>query len=140
MKRTRPFHVGPGDLVVHNTDSVYLSCPEAIFSAADAAYIRGERRCPKSGALAPYDKEAYWTEMVKLTMRDLTVVRDKVNAMLRADNGTRFLKMAYEEVLWPFALFGKKKYFGVPYAQRYHQPGDELYNAPIFLDCCALVR
>jgi len=33
-----------------------------------------------------------------------------------------------------------KKYFGVPYAQRYHQPGEELYNAPIFLDCCALVR
>ena len=33
-----------------------------------------------------------------------------------------------------------KKYFGVPYAQRYHAPGDKLYDAPIFLDCCALVR
>ena len=33
-----------------------------------------------------------------------------------------------------------KKYYGVPYAKRYHQPGDPHYNSPIFLDCCALVR
>jgi hypothetical protein len=33
-----------------------------------------------------------------------------------------------------------KKYFGVPYAKRYWKEGEELYNAPIFLDCCALVR
>mmetsp|Transcript_37034 Transcript_37034/g.35756 ORF Transcript_37034/g.35756 Transcript_37034/m.35756 type:complete len:93 (-) Transcript_37034:1778-2056(-) len=33
-----------------------------------------------------------------------------------------------------------KKYFGVPYAQRYWQPEEVHYNAPIFLDCCALVR
>ncbi len=33
-----------------------------------------------------------------------------------------------------------KKYFGVPYAKRYFQPGEPLYDAPMFLDCCALVR
>lgn len=33
-----------------------------------------------------------------------------------------------------------KKYFGVPYAKRYFQPGQPLYDAPIFLDCCALTR
>ena len=33
-----------------------------------------------------------------------------------------------------------KKYFGVPYAKRYWKEGEELYNAPIFLDCCALTR
>ena len=33
-----------------------------------------------------------------------------------------------------------KKYFGVPYAKRYWNPGEPLYDAPIFLDCCALVR
>ena len=32
------------------------------------------------------------------------------------------------------------KYFGVPYAKRYHNQGDPLYDAPIFLDWCALVR
>ena len=33
-----------------------------------------------------------------------------------------------------------KKYIGVPYAQKFHQPGDSLYGAPLYLDCCALVR
>jgi len=33
-----------------------------------------------------------------------------------------------------------KKYYGVPYAKRYHKPGDKHYDSPIFLDCCALVR
>jgi hypothetical protein len=33
-----------------------------------------------------------------------------------------------------------KKYLGVPYAKRYLKPGDKNYDAPIFLDCCGLVR
>jgi cell wall-associated NlpC family hydrolase len=33
-----------------------------------------------------------------------------------------------------------KKYFGVPYKRKYHDEGSELYNSPIFLDCCGLVR
>ena len=33
-----------------------------------------------------------------------------------------------------------KKYFGVPYARRYWKQGEEHYDAPIYLDCCALVR
>ncbi|XP_077863250.1 uncharacterized protein LOC144346250 [Saccoglossus kowalevskii] len=33
-----------------------------------------------------------------------------------------------------------KRYFGVPYARRYHEPGTPMYDAPLFLDCCALTR
>jgi hypothetical protein len=33
-----------------------------------------------------------------------------------------------------------KKYIGVPYAQRYHAEGDPDYDAPLFLDCCGLIR
>jgi hypothetical protein len=33
-----------------------------------------------------------------------------------------------------------KKYIGVPYAKKYHKPGALLYSAPLFLDCCALIR
>ena len=33
-----------------------------------------------------------------------------------------------------------KKYFGVPYAKRYWKPDEKHYDAPLFLDCCALVR
>eukprot|EP00795_Rhopilema_esculentum_P007069 gene7069-12708_t len=32
------------------------------------------------------------------------------------------------------------KYLGVPYAKKYHEKGSPDYNAPLFLDCCALVR
>ena len=33
-----------------------------------------------------------------------------------------------------------KKYFGVPYAKRYWKPDEKHYDAPLFLDCCALTR
>lgn len=33
-----------------------------------------------------------------------------------------------------------KQYIGVPYAERYHEPGDPLHGQPLYLDCCALVR
>ena len=33
-----------------------------------------------------------------------------------------------------------KKYFGVPYAKRYWKEGEKYADAPIFLDCCALVK
>jgi len=33
-----------------------------------------------------------------------------------------------------------KKYLGVPYRKSYLQPDDPNYNAPLFLDCCGLVR
>ena len=33
-----------------------------------------------------------------------------------------------------------KKYMGVPYHRRYHDPGSEFYNAPLYLDCCGLIR
>lgn len=33
-----------------------------------------------------------------------------------------------------------KKYLGVPYAKRYHIKDSSYYNAPLFLDCCGLIR
>ena len=30
--------------------------------------------------------------------------------------------------------------FFQPYAQKYHEPGTKDYDAPLFLDCCGLVR
>ncbi|XP_071945729.1 uncharacterized protein [Antedon mediterranea] len=33
-----------------------------------------------------------------------------------------------------------KKYFGVPYAKRYHPPESSMHNEPLFLDCCGLTR
>jgi hypothetical protein len=33
-----------------------------------------------------------------------------------------------------------KKYFGVPYGSKYWKEGEKHYNAPMYLDCCALIR
>ncbi|GFR88342.1 DNA polymerase [Elysia marginata] len=96
------FHVGPGALVVHNTDSLYVCAPDHLFREADRRYAQGETT-----------KEKYWSEMVLLTIDALDALRDQVNAHLSADNGTQHLQMAYEEVLYPVVFTGKKKYFGV---------------------------
>ncbi|CAI2196639.1 5316_t:CDS:1, partial [Funneliformis geosporum] len=40
-------------------------------------------------------------------------LRDQVNAYLGIKNSTSYLKMAYEEVLFPVCFAGKKKYFGI---------------------------
>ncbi len=85
-----------------DTDSVYVVCPEAVYAEVDKRYGDGE-----------ISKLEYWTEMVTLTMEDIAVLRDKVNSMLAADNGTPYLNVAYEEVLFPTVLTGKKKYFGI---------------------------
>jgi len=33
-----------------------------------------------------------------------------------------------------------RKYFGTPYSKKYHPPGSQYHKAPLYLDCCALVR
>jgi DNA polymerase elongation subunit (family B) len=85
-----------------DTDSLYICCPEEIFTELDDLFISGK-----------ISKADYWKGMIELTMEDLDKFKDEVNEMLYKSNGTRFLKMAYEEVLWPFAMVGKKKYIGV---------------------------
>ncbi|KAK3730319.1 hypothetical protein QZH41_015367 [Actinostola sp. cb2023] len=44
------------------------------------------------------------------------------------------------EMLRTKFLEGVKKYFGVPYAKRYHDEVSPYHNAPLFLDCCGLIR
>ena len=96
------FSAGIGRMIVHNTDSLYICCPERCFEELDRQYISGE-----------IDRLQYWTRMVEITMETIDDFKDAVNAYLEANNGTPFLTMAYEEVLWPYALVGKKKYIGI---------------------------
>ena len=98
------FHVGPGDLVVHNTDSLYLTCPSAHFAECDAEF-----------AAKRMTREEWWSAQVRVTIRAMNLARDEVNTFLRARSGGPYLKMAYEEVLYPVVFTGKKKYFGIPH-------------------------
>lgn len=96
------FAAGIGCMIVHNTDSLYICCPEECFQAVDEQYVSGE-----------ISKLDYWTRMIEITMETIDKFKDDVNVMLAADNGTDFLRMAYEEVLYPYAMVGKKKYIGI---------------------------
>ncbi|CAG8744505.1 1714_t:CDS:1, partial [Rhizophagus irregularis] len=69
-----------------DTDSLYLTCSDKYFEKCDEAFSRGE-----------LSKEAYWTEMVKITMDVIKKLRDQNNAYLRIKTSTSYLKMAYEK-------------------------------------------
>jgi DNA polymerase elongation subunit (family B) len=96
------FAAGIGNLVVHNTDSLYISVPEKVFSVTDIEYYTGK-----------ISKIEYWTKLVEISFKEINAIRDGVNAAFIADNGTKFLSMAYEEFLYPVAFTAKKKYFGI---------------------------
>jgi DNA polymerase elongation subunit (family B) len=87
-----------------DTDSVYVSAPNAAFTESDRDYAYGR-----------IDREEYWTQLVLKTMVEIKAIRDKVNVHLEEDNKTKHLIIAYEEALWPCALLGKKKYYGIPH-------------------------
>ncbi|CAI2196749.1 10562_t:CDS:1, partial [Funneliformis geosporum] len=88
-----------------DTDSLYLVCPEECFQKCDEAYDNGNG----------ISKEEYWSRMVNISMEVIERLRDEVNNFLRNDNGSSYLKMAYEEVLFPVVFTGKKKYYGIPH-------------------------
>lgn len=67
----------------------------------------------------------YWKVMVILTRIDATRLVGVIGGRLRDDNGTPFLNMDYEEVLFPCDMTGKKKYFGIA-----HHATENFYPAP----------
>jgi DNA polymerase elongation subunit (family B) len=101
---TGRFGAGVGAMVLKNTDSLYISTPENAFVEADVKYYSGQM-----------SKLDYWTELVTITFREINDIRDGVNSWFKSDNGTEFLRMAYEEALFPVTFLAKKKYYGIPH-------------------------
>ncbi len=99
-----------------DTDSLYLAVPEHHFITLDRNYYAGS-----------ITKLEYWTDLVKLTMKGIDEIRDAVNSFFIKDNGTKFLSMAYEEVLWPVLFAAKKKYLGVPHEHIPNFKPDKLF-------------
>jgi len=98
------FAAGIGNLVVHNTDSLYISCPETYYLDLNKEYYTNQ-----------INKEEYNIKMVMKTFQAIEDIKIKVNDYLYNNNGTKYLKMSYEEVLYPLAFLSKKKYFGIPH-------------------------
>ncbi len=87
-----------------DTDSLYLSVPEKVFKEFDLDFYTGK-----------ISKLDYWTRMVETSFTAINPIRDGVNKAFLENNGTKFLSMAYEEILYPVAFTAKKKYFGIPH-------------------------
>lgn len=98
------FAAGVGKMVVHNTDSLYISCPESYYLEKNKEYYTEQ-----------ISKLQYNTDLVTITFKAIEDIKIKVNDYLYQNNGTKYLKMAYEEILWPCAFLSKKKYFGIPH-------------------------
>lgn len=96
------FSAGVGQIIVHNTDSLYPSPPDSYYEKIDALYEQNK-----------ITKLEYWTQMVEMTMEFMHKLAAEVGELLYADNGTRYLEMDIEDVLWPYMLVGKKKYMGI---------------------------
>src|SRR6266498_3482115 len=56
--------------------------------------------------------------MVNISMEVMEKLCDEVNDFLRKDNGSPYLKMAYEEVLFLVVFTGKKKYYSIPHESK----------------------
>jgi len=90
-----------------DTDSLYLTCPEDNYKKCDLAY--------RTNSISTLE---YWTEMVNITMKVMEKLRNEVNTYLKIKSRSTYLKMAYEEVLFPVVFTGKKKYFGIPHEKK----------------------
>lgn len=91
------FSAGLGNIVVHNTDSLYISCPSRYYLETDKEYYTGK-----------ISKEEYNTKLVLITFKAIEDIKIKVNNYLYENNGTKYLNMSYEEVLFPLAFLSKK--------------------------------
>lgn len=85
-----------------DTDSLYFSFNKSYFTEDTRSYIVGES-----------SKEEYCTSMVSKTFDLVKTLSKEVNDYLISDNKTKFLKMAYEEVLYPVTFLARKKYYGI---------------------------
>ena len=90
------------DILYGDTDSLYISPICEAYDKADADYVSGK-----------YSREEYWSKLTEITMKEMKGIQDTTNNLLMLDNTTTFLVMAYEEVLYPMVLLGKKKYAGI---------------------------
>jgi DNA polymerase elongation subunit (family B) len=104
-------HVYYGD-----TDSLYISMPEKTFKDIDVLHYSGKM-----------ERLAYWTEMVERTFQTIKPINEAVNNMFLQDNGTKFLSMAYEEVLYPVVFTAKKKYYGIPHESKVNFQPKQLF-------------
>lgn len=99
------------------TESKFNELIHANFKQASTKLVEfaSEKEAPLQKIVYYIIRELYWTMMVQITRRETIKCKDIINKFLKDSNGTTYLSMDYEEVLFPVDFTGKKKYFGFPH-------------------------
>lgn len=121
------FLAGIGEICVKNTDSLYLAMPEKEFKQIDIDYYTEK-----------ISKLNYWKRMIEITFETIVPLNQAVNKMLEENNGTKFLNMAFEESIYPYVSFAKKKYMGIPHISEPNYNKDENGDYYLFIKGLAL--
>lgn len=118
---------GTPRLVYYTDRSAFTTALEYVKGEVTKASLDGSLDAARAAveALRSRNREDYWIKMVQITRCDIERLRVLVNDHLTLDNGTEFIKMAYEEVLMPTVMTGKKKYFGFQ-----HLEGENFHPKP----------
>jgi len=85
-----------------DTDSIYMTASDESFLESDIKFVSGQ-----------INKEEYFEEMVGITMEKIDEITKIISKRFIERTGNNLLNMAYEEVLFPYGLYGKKAYFGI---------------------------
>src|SRR5947199_3865328 len=72
--------------------------------------------------------------MVKITMVVMEKLRNEVNTFLRLKTRSDYLKMAYEEVLFPVVFTEKKKYYGISHESKLN------FNKELFIQEVEVIK
>ncbi|CAI2188476.1 203_t:CDS:2 [Funneliformis geosporum] len=116
--KSKRFSVKYGD-----TDSLYFVCPEKCFQKCDETYDNGNG----------ISKEEYWSRMINIFMEVIERLRDEVNDFLRNDNGSSYLKMAYEEVLFPVIVKRRQ-------SKHFREVGKKVMDESMKIDLNGIVK
>ncbi len=111
-----------------DTDSMYIQMVKSFFTEVDTAYqdtitAADAQLAAKKCTARDYAKVKLrakirlWTEKVKITMKYMKHVSEALADEMVRFNGTNFIQFAYEEVLFPAAFLGKKKYCGAAHIE-----------------------
>lgn len=117
------FAAGVGQIVVHNTDSLYFTFDNELFIDVHKQYLISS----KDQNVKKIDKKEYSSMLVERTFSLVKELSGRVNKFLMNDNGTKYLKMAYEEVLFPAVFLSRKKYYGIAHEKVVNFKPKELF-------------
>jgi DNA polymerase elongation subunit (family B) len=121
LKRAYEFVIDAGCNVYYgDTDSLYISMPEQTFTSLDKLFYTGK-----------ITKPHYWSQLVESSFKAIKQINNDVNDMFLRESKTSYLKMAFEEFLFPVIFITKKNYFGVKHEKSASFEHPEIFSRGI---------